>query len=237
MAIFIKNDIRLFTLIVGVLCALNSCKGYLDNEHRTSGPKKNSTVDIQEFDYTIDISKIPKDTVDASSPDFSIVNGLFYFKNKKFSGILRKYHPKVKMTAYTSVLKGKRHGAYSSFHADGTLFETKQYKQNRITGRQMIYWKNGNLKSNYWYHDGKMEGTQKKWFEDGSPYCIFNYKNGKREGKQQAWRASGKLHINNEIINGRTYGLNRASLCYNVRDEKPVIIGVAMTKKKDNKPN
>ncbi|GAA3514003.1 hypothetical protein GCM10022393_29830 [Aquimarina addita] len=231
----IKHHIYSISIIFCVLTTFYSCNN-VNNE--TSTIKENiniKTPSEQKFDYSIDISKIPKDTITASDHDFSIKNGLFYFKNQQFSGILKKYHPRVKMTAYISVHKGKRHGAYHSFYDNGNIFETKQYKYNRVTGKHNIYWKSGILKSDYWYHDGKMEGTQKKWYADGSPFSVFNYKNGKREGIQKAWRASGKLHINNEIKNGKTYGLNRASLCYNVKKQKPVIIGY--TKKQTENRN
>ena len=220
-----------FALAFGLLCAFSSCKHAIDDGEEKEINK--SALQAQNVDTAIDLSGVPNDTITNSDPDFSIKNGLFYFKGKKFSGILKKYHPRVEMIAYTHIYRGKRHGPYSSYYDTGVLFETKQYKENRVTGRHYIYWKNGNLKADNWYYDGKMEGTQKKWYADGSPFYVFNYTNGKRNGKQKAWRTSGKLQINAEIINGRTYGLNRAALCYNVKEEKPVILGyAAMTSKK-----
>ena len=229
MDIFFNSYRRLFILVLGLLAMLNSCKPSV-NTNGTLNEIENETVrQQQKFEDAVDISKIPNDTITTSNPDFSIQNGLFYYKDKKYSGILKKLHPRVNMTAYTSVYEGKRHGGYSSFYDSGAPFETKQYKNNRVTGRHLVYWRNGLLKAKYFYYDGKMEGTQKKWYADGSPYYVFNYKNGKREGKQQAWRTSGKLQINNEIINGRTYGLNRASLCFNLDNEKPELLGYAAT--------
>lgn len=217
-------------IVLSLLCAFSSCK-------QSAKDSANEVIDktalqAQNIDLAIDLSGVPNDTINDSHPDYSINNGLFYFKEKKYSGILKKYHTQVNMITYTSVYQGKRHGPYSSYYDTGALFETKQYKHNRVTGRHYIYWKNGSLKADNWYYNGKMEGTQKKWYADGSPFYVFNYTNGKREGKQKAWRTSGQLQINNEIINGRTYGLNRASLCYNVKNEEPEMLGYAEVRKK-----
>ena len=218
-------------LIFWVLCAFYSCNSANTNDRDTQIISQEA-LQAQNVDATIDLSGVPKDTITDSNSDFSIKNGLFYFKDKKYSGILKKFHPRVQMIAYTSVFEGKRHGAYNSYYDTGALFETKRYKHNRVTGRHYIYWKNGRLKADNWYYDGKMEGTQKKWYRDGSPFYVFNYKNGKRDGKQKAWRISGKLQINSEIINGRTYGLNRAALCYNLKEEKKQISGYAKVREK-----
>jgi antitoxin component YwqK of YwqJK toxin-antitoxin module len=219
-----------FILIFSLLCGFSSCN-YAGNVSSDDVIDK-TALQAQNLDSGIDLSGVPNDTVNDSDPGYSIKNGLFYFKGKKFSGILKKYHAKVNMVAYTSVYQGKRHGPYSSYYDTGALFETKQYKHNRVTGRHYIYWKNGNLKADNWYYNGRMEGTQKKWYADGTPFYVFNYKNGKREGKQKAWRTSGKLQINNEIIHGKTYGLNRATLCYNVENEKPELLGYAEIREK-----
>jgi hypothetical protein len=212
-----------FVLVFGLLFGLSSCKHLANTSVEQMIDKE--ALQAQSVKTDIDLSGVPNDTISDSDPSFSIKNGLFHFKEKKYSGILKKYHSKVRMTVYISVYQGKRHGPYNSYFENGELCQTKQYNYNQITGRNYIYWKNGNLKVDYWYYNGVKEGIQKRWYRDGSPFCEFNYKNGKRDGKQKAWRTSGKLQINNEIINGSTYGLNRASLCYNVENENPDLIG------------
>ncbi|MDP5062617.1 MAG: hypothetical protein NWP64_11920 [Maribacter sp.] len=220
-----------FVLVLSLLCGLSSCKQAANDIEDIVIDK--AALHAQNVDADIDLTGVPSDTISDTNPNYSIKNGLFYFQGKKYSGILKKYHPRVEMIAYTSVYEGKRHGPYSSYYDTGALFETKQYKHNRVMGRHYIYWRNGSLKADNWYYNGKMEGTQKKWYANGSPFYVFNYTNGKRDGKQQAWRTSGQLQINSEIINGRTYGLNRASLCFNVTNEQPDALGYAANKEKN----
>ncbi|MBU2995232.1 hypothetical protein KO500_02255 [Cellulophaga baltica] len=228
-ALFLKYHYY-FVLAFIILFGISSCKQAINKNDKQV--INSEALLAQKVKTVIDLSGVPNDTITYSNLNFSIKNGLFYFKDKKYSGILKKYHPKVKMVVYISVYNGKRHGPYNSYYENGRLCQTKQYKNNKITGRHYIYWKNGNLKISYWYYNGIKEGVQKRWYRDGSPFCEFNYKNGKRNGKQKAWRTSGKLQINNEIINGNTYGLNRASLCYNVQNEKPDLIGYSTERPK-----
>lgn len=223
---------RPFLGVIGaMLVVFSSC-----NQFASSKDLNNKLIEEQNQKTTIDLTKIPKDTIVASDKNFSIRNGICYYQGKLFSGILKKYYPRVDMTTYTSLYKGKRYGSYNSFYKNGQLYESKQYKNNRIVGRHLMYRPNGNIKADYHYKNGKMEGIQKKWYANGNPFIEFNYVNGKREGSQKAWRISGKLHINSQIINGQTFGLNKASLCYRVVDENIANEGyLKITEKPANK--
>jgi hypothetical protein len=37
---------------------------------------------------------------------------------------------------------------------------------------------------------------------------------------QQAWLENGTLYVNYEAKNGRIFGMNRANLCYKLKNEK-----------------
>lgn len=159
-----------------------------------------------------------KDTINSNNPSLSIKNGVYYLDDELLSGILKTYYPRVDMFTFTSFSQGRRQGEYKSFYGNGQVYEIKHYQNAKVSGRHLMYWENGNPKAHYYYIKGQMNGVQKRWYKNGQPFSTLNYKNGKREGEQKAWRENGKLHINNQIINGRTYGLNRASLCYSLKD-------------------
>jgi antitoxin component YwqK of YwqJK toxin-antitoxin module len=215
-----KKEYIFFIISVIFVALFSSCNQSIGSQKNHKKIKNTSILEIQ-----FKNKHILQDTVVPTDTRFSIKNGIYFYNDSTFSGVLKTYYPRVEMTTYTSFYKGKRNGSYNSFYKNEQLYEVKQYQNNRINGKHLMYWKNGNLKVSYNYIDGKKEGTQKRWYDNGNQYAIFNYKNDKREGVQKAWRASGKLYINNEIKNGKTYGLNRASLCYKVKDEKPVILG------------
>ena len=37
---------------------------------------------------------------------------------------------------------------------------------------------------------------------------------------QQAWLENGKIYVNYEAKNGRKFGMNRANLCYELKEEE-----------------
>ena len=65
-----------------------------------------------------------------------------------------------------------------------------------------------------------MEGLQKKWYKSGKPYLFLNYSNDREDGLQQGWRENGKLYLNYVAKDGYRYGLQKAALCYTLREGK-----------------
>ena len=43
---------------------------------------------------------------------------------------------------------------------------------------------------------------------------------GKEKGLQKAWLQNGTLYVNYEAKNGRVFGMKRANLCYQLKNEK-----------------
>ena len=96
----------------------------------------------------------------------------------------------------------------------------RNYRNGVAYGRHIGYWKNGNKKFDYIYFNDKREGVQKQWYESGSRYYELNFANDQEKGKQKAWRENGKLYINYEVRDGVRYGLQKAALCYTLKDEQ-----------------
>lgn len=175
----------------------------------------------QTFDYSIDTSAIPKDTVIFTNPKVSFVNGIYLFEEKPFSGVVIKVLKGYDVKTYSAVLDGKLHGTYRSFHKSGKPYEVRRYKNNISLGRQYGYWEStGKLMFEYNYFNNKQEGLQKSWYEDGSPYYEYHYKDDKLEGLQRAWRKNGSLYRNFEAKDGIFYGLQNSMQCTEVKDGK-----------------
>ena len=84
----------------------------------------------------------------------------------------------------------------------------------------MNYFKNGNVFSESNYLNGQRYGLQKTWFLNGPLAKRKNLSKGREEGLQQAWRENGTLYVNYEAKNGPIFGMNRAHLCYSLKNEK-----------------
>ncbi|MCG9793252.1 toxin-antitoxin system YwqK family antitoxin [Flavobacterium algicola] len=175
----------------------------------------------QVFDYSIDTTKIPKDTIEFDNSKVSLVNGIYYYGNKKYSGILHKVLRGYNVQSYSSLLNGELHGIYRSFYQNGQPYEVRRYKNSLSVGKQYGYWPdNGKLKFEYNYYNEKREGVQKSWYYDGSKSYVYNYKDDKQVGLQQAWRSNATLYRNFVVKDGKRYGLQSSFTCYEINKGK-----------------
>lgn len=180
-----------------------------------------STGVMEALDYSIDTSGVPNDTIDFEDVRVSLVNGIYFFEDKTYSGILFKVLKGYNVKTYSSIFKGKLHGTYRSFFQNGKPYEVRQYKNNLAFGRHYGYWEEtGHLKFEYNYYDQKKEGTQRNWYANGDPYYEYNYKDDKLDGLQRAWRTNGSLYRNFEVKNGIRYGLQKSAQCYELTAEE-----------------
>lgn len=170
--------------------------------------------------HPADTVRITADTISANETNLT-VNGVYFFNNRAYSGIIKTVYPSGNLHSLKSVYGGKMHGVYKSFYENGDSFEVRKYVNNLSTGRHYGYWPTtGKLKFDYNYYEEKREGPQKKWYKDGKPYLFANFKYDKEEGLQQGWRENGKLFINYVVKAGHTYGLQQSALCYTLINEK-----------------
>lgn len=168
----------------------------------------------------IDISKIPNYTICDNDTLLTWQNGVYYYKNKPFSGsIISKYQSDT-LKCIASFYQGKRHGVIKTFFTNGKLESERNYKNGIGYGRHFGYWENGNMKFDFIYYDDKREGLQKQWYENGNQYYELSFTDDKENGMQKAWRENGKPYINYEVKDGKRYGLQKSKLCYSLKDEK-----------------
>jgi hypothetical protein len=168
----------------------------------------------------VDVSQVPNITVLENNDNLKLLNGVYYFGNKPYSGYIHNnyYSDKIKLIA--SYLKGKQHGITKTFFANGKLETERNYKDGLSYGRHLGYWENGNIKFDFMYLDDKREGKHKQWYESGMHYFELTFADDKEFGMQKAWRENGKLFMNYEVKNGLRYGLQKAGLCYTLKNEK-----------------
>jgi antitoxin component YwqK of YwqJK toxin-antitoxin module len=188
-----------------VICCFFSCTNPKGGEGITSS-------------FFVDTTLVPKDTV--LSGKLKLDNGIYYFNNKPFSGYIKELDENQRVKMVGSFLNGMQHGNTITFYANGKLWGSRSYKENRSFGKHFGYWENGNQKFEFYYRNDKRDGSNKQWYENGQPYAFLNFKDDKEEGMQQAWRENGKPYINYEAKDGFRYGLQKSGLCYTLKDEK-----------------
>lgn len=181
--------------------------------------KKEAIVETIAFE-PVDVSQIPTDTVQALDAGLQLVNGVYYYPTKPFSGYIKEVYPDNAVKSVGSYYLGMQHGVTKTFYPDGSLRDVRSYKENIGYGQHYGYWTNGKMKFDFIYLFDKREGIQKQWYESGTPYAFLNYKDDREDGLQQAWRENGKPYINYEVKDGFRYGLQKSALCYTLEDEK-----------------
>lgn len=185
-------------------------------QHRDKQPPK--TIALQFI--PVDISKIPFDTVSSQDKNLRVENGIYFFKNKPFSGFILRLYDNQKTQYVGSFLQGKQHGISRSFYESGKPKDERSYQDNMAYGRHIGFWENGKMQFDFFYLYEKSHGKQRQWYVSGQPYLELNYEDDKEVGMQKAWRENGKLFANYEVRDGVRYGLQKTALCYTLKDGK-----------------
>ena len=156
-----------------------------------------------------------------------------FTKDKKRTGVWKKYYSNKRIRYVGSFLNGKEVGVFkyydittskhptiikefsstsdsakvSYYNLDGKL-RTKgiMVKKNRI-GRWIYYFPNGAIFSEEFYKDGKLEGELKNYYKNGNILEITQYSNGLKNGVSKKFSDQQvlieKVTYKNDILDGK----------------------------------
>ncbi|GAB2816161.1 toxin-antitoxin system YwqK family antitoxin [Ferruginibacter profundus] len=146
-------------------------------------------------------------------------NGIIYFNQQVFSGVLYSLYPATTDTATkASYLNGKEHGIWVKYYPGGKLQEQREFNNGRKTGTLFTWWPSGHKQMYCLLKDDEYEGVSREWTDSGVLVKEMNYHKGQEEGSQRWWYDNGKVRANYIIIRGRRYGLLGTKHCTNVSD-------------------
>ncbi|GAB1857416.1 hypothetical protein MHTCC0001_22520 [Flavobacteriaceae bacterium MHTCC 0001] len=161
--------------------------------------------------------------VDVSSTKLNLNNGILYYDDALFDGILVSTYDSGAKKSKIEYVAGKKHGAETRWYENGDKLLERFYVEGFKTGVHKSWWENGNLKFEYYFNDkGEHNGVMNEWYQSGQPLRAFNYQNGKEVGTQKLWKPDGRIKANYEVVNGERFGLIGLKKCYKVtvnRDE------------------
>ncbi|NND34704.1 MAG: hypothetical protein HKN76_19110 [Saprospiraceae bacterium] len=149
------------------------------------------------------------------------IEGMWYWNGAPFSGYAIDKYPNHILSERTGFLLGKKEGVSKKWHVDGTLKKQAIYRANRLHGIVSV-WSPGpenTLVSESNFVEGVRHGLQRRWYTSGQIQRSVHLNMGLEEGLQQAWLENGKIYVNYEAKNGRTFGLKKANLCYELENE------------------
>ncbi|MBK8814059.1 MAG: toxin-antitoxin system YwqK family antitoxin [Methylococcaceae bacterium] len=128
-------------------------------------------------------------------------------------------------------------------------------ENNPFTGIQVMYFSNGQKRSETSYLNGKKDGEEKIWFENGQKrFVVINNKQGRRNGLFTMWNENSRKSMEGNYINGKQNGVTtfwydngqkRAELIYKndveiesvIWDEQGIKLGSVDHKTQDNNFN
>lgn len=168
----------------------------------------------------LNVSKIPNDTIFLDNTSLKLLNGVYYFHGKPFSGFIKEFYETNTIKSIGSYYNGRQYGLTQTFYLDGSKKTVRNYNDGKAYGKHFGYWKNGNKEFEFTYYYDKREGLQMQWYQSGQAYFELNFTDDKENGMQKAWRENGKLYINYEVKNGERYGLQKSGLCYTLKNQQ-----------------
>jgi antitoxin component YwqK of YwqJK toxin-antitoxin module len=165
------------------------------------------------------VISIAKVEVDKKKLFLNQIEGKWYLNKEPFNGYSLKYHNNGTVIEKLGFYNGKREGKAKRWSENGVLRAAFTYHQNKLEGVYETWWENGAISEKSTYANGFKEGEEKQWYPDGQLAKWRHLSKGKEKGMQQAWLKNGTLYVNYEAKNGRVFGLKRANLCYQLKDE------------------
>ena len=155
--------------------------------------------------------------VDASDMDLKLDNGVLFYKEVSFSGVLVEYYDAEKLKSRIEYFEGKKHGSEKQWYVNGNELIERFYKAGFKTGVHKSWREDGTQKFEYHFNEkGEFHGIVKEWYKNAQIFRDFNYVFGKEVGLQRMWKNDGTIKANYEVVNGERFGLIGLKKCYTV---------------------
>lgn len=148
-----------------------------------------------------------------------MINGVWFYQQKPFSGTIKTYFTSGALKSTQSFYDGKDEGLLTSYYEHGTKDSERYYHNGEKDSINQGWWPNGKHRFEYHFKNGIYEGDFKEWYVSGKPLKHIIYHAGK-EQSGKGWRENGKMYMSFVVKDGRLYGLINPNLCYSLKNER-----------------
>lgn len=167
---------------------------------------------------------IPNIVKDKSDTNFTFKNGLLFFKDKLFSGIVNEYYTSSKIKSSSQYYQGKREGFYNGWYQNGTKWFERNYTNGFKTKTHLGWFDNGSLMFRYQFNNqGDYNGEIVEWYANKQKFKEFHFVDGVEDGSQKMWQPNGKIKANYVTKNGERFGVIGLKKCYTVNTKNEAI--------------
>ncbi|TPN81688.1 toxin-antitoxin system YwqK family antitoxin [Aquimarina algicola] len=131
-----------------------------------------------------------------------------YCKNGLKIGTWKSYFKESKILKYLKHYddEGKATGEWKSYYDSGEIASIENNLNNKANGKQIEYYKNGNIMKVGEKLDGKKNGIWKYYFDDGTLRCEREFKNDIDDGKYVEYFRNGKMYKTGTKQNSKKIG-------------------------------
>jgi len=177
---------------------------------------------VEEKQKSTDLIIIPRIIVNEKQVSYNNRDAKWYYNDMAFTGYIEEDFSDGSTQKRFGVYHGLKHGSSLHWYKDGRLRMSANYHLGKLHGDKK-YWLDNDIhqiSSHLQYEEGKLQGRQKLWYDSGEVYKLLYFNLGQEEGLQQAFRKNGAVYANYEAREGRVFGMRRASLCFELENEK-----------------
>ncbi|WP_298880135.1 hypothetical protein [uncultured Polaribacter sp.] len=182
-----------------------------------------ASCNYKDNNQSIDIIKeitIPSITKNKNDVNFSLKNGILFYENKVYSGVINDFYDNGDIKSTSQYFEGKREGKYFGWYLNKNKSFQRFYKNGIKTGTHLGWFKDGSKMFEYQLNNkGVYHGHVKDWHQNGQIAKHFNFIDGKENGSQKMWQLNGKIRANFYTINNERHGLIGLKNCVSVINE------------------
>jgi antitoxin component YwqK of YwqJK toxin-antitoxin module len=177
----------------------------------------NDTIQEKESTISIDEISIPSIEINRDHENVKLKNGILYFKEKPFSGIVNTFYDDENIKSKSAYDQGKKEGFFLGWYRNGAQWFNRSYSKGLKSGIHKGWHQNGVQMFEYHFNNkGIYDGIVKDWFADGTLAKHFNFVEGKEAGSQKMWDLKGKIRANFYTVNTERHGLIGLKKCVSV---------------------
>ncbi len=163
-------------------------------------------------------------TIDKAELRYDRNKSLWILDSQLFTGFAVSYYSDGSIKERFGLLDGRKESQATYWYSNGQVKFSMSYRNGKLHGEKKTWSSDSahTLLAHYNYNAGKLDGEQKKWYPTGELFMKMYFKEGKEHGLQHAYRKNGAMYANYEAREGRSFGLKRADLCYELSEENMV---------------
>jgi len=116
------------------------------------------------------------------------------------------YNSKNKLVAEGDFIGKKKEGVWKYFSSQNYLLMIENYRDGKLNGEKITYYKDGKVTEKTTYKNGKINGLSVRYNDKGNVISTQKYKNGKLDGEVEYCDALGNVIIKGAYKNGTRVG-------------------------------